>query len=483
VFFRQVLHDDLGCASYVVADGGVGAVVDPKWEIEEYLELAEENSFEIRHVLETHNHADHVSGRGRLAAVTGATIHVSPTPDLQYEHEILADGDSIELGAVRIVALATPGHRPEHTAYVVYDASRGDEPWAVLTGDSLFIGDVARPDLAVDAAEGARGLHTSLRRLLELPDHVQVLPGHLGGSLCGSASMSEAPASTIGFERRFNPLLAAETETELAERLLQGLKPQPPNFRRIVALNSGPLLTEAARLENLAPPRVAALLDGGAVLVDGRDPAAWAASHVPGSVNATMVRAAVGTRAAAAADPEEPVVVTAMDDEGARRMARRLEAVGFRRVLGILTGGVEAWREANLPLESVESVTVPELAARLRRHEVTLLDVRDPDEWASGHVAGSVGIPYEELRGRSLAELSTSTNGKPVAVVCAAGNRAGLAVSVLLRAGFANVIHVADGGVAELPRHGIELIEGPGMSTELHAREGQSLLDGGEVAR
>ncbi|HXH95669.1 MAG TPA: MBL fold metallo-hydrolase, partial [Gaiellaceae bacterium] len=119
MFFRQVLHDDLGCASYVIADGSVGAVVDPKWEIEEYLELAEENGFEIRHVLETHNHADHVSGRGRLAAVTGATIHVSPTPDLQYDHEILADGDSIELGAVRIVALATPGHRPEHTAYVV----------------------------------------------------------------------------------------------------------------------------------------------------------------------------------------------------------------------------------------------------------------------------------------------------------------------------------------------------------------------------
>jgi hydroxyacylglutathione hydrolase len=460
VFFRQILHDDLGCASYVIADGGVGAVVDPKWEIEEYLELAEDNGFEIRHVLETHNHADHVSGRGRLVAATGATIHVSPTPGLEYEHDVLADGDAVQLGGVRIVALATPGHRPEHTAYVVYDASRGEEPWAVLTGDSLLVGDVARPDLAVDAADGARELHASLRRLLELPDHVQVLPGHLGGSLCGSASMSEAPASTVGFERRFNPLLSAETETELAERLTQGLKPQPPNFRRIVALNSGPLLTDAARLERLEPRDAAALLEGGAVLVDGREPAAWAAGHVPGSVNATMVRAAVGSRAAAAVDPEEPVVVTAPDDEGARRMVRRLEAVGFRRVLGILAGGVEAWEEAGLPLESVESVTVPELARRLRRQEVTLLDVRDPDEWASGHVADSIGVPYQELRGSALEELSASANGAPVAVVCAAGNRAGLAVSVLRRAGIGNVIHVAEGGVADMTGNGIELIEG-----------------------
>jgi hydroxyacylglutathione hydrolase len=459
MFFRQVLHHDLGCASYVIADDGVGAVVDPKWEIEEYLELAGSNGFEILHVLETHNHADHVSGRGRLAAATGATIHVSPTPGLEYEHDVLRDGDAIELGGVRIVALATPGHRPEHTAYVVYDASRGEEPWAVLTGDSLFVGDVARPDLAVDAESGARELHTSLRRLLELPDHVQVLPGHLGGSLCGSASMSEAPASTIGFERRFNPLLGTTTATELVERLTRGLKPQPPNFRRIVALNSGPLLTEAARLESLSPRRAAALIEGGAVLVDGRDPAAWAREHVPGSVNATMIRAAVGSRAAAAVDPETPVVVTGPDDARARAMARRLEAVGFRRVLGVLAGGVQAWAEAGLPLGSIESVSVPELAGRLHRQEVTLLDVRDPDEWAAGHVAGSVSIPYQELCDGPLDVLAASANGTPVAIICGAGNRAGLAASVLRRAGIANVIHVADGGVSDLASHGIELIE------------------------
>jgi hydroxyacylglutathione hydrolase len=456
MFFRQVLHADLGCASYVIADDGVGAVVDPKWEIDEYLELAADNGFEIRHVLETHNHADHVSGRGRLAAATGATIHVSPTPGLEYAHEVLADGDSVELGRVRIEALATPGHRPEHTAYVVFDAARGDEPWAVLTGDSLFVGDVARPDLAVEAAEGARGLHASLGRLLELPDHVQVLPGHLGGSLCGGAAMSEAPASTIGFERRFNPLLAVEDEEELVERLTRTLKPQPPNFRRIVALNSGPLLTEAAKLEELPPAQVLGLLDDGAVLVDGRAPEDWAAAHVPGSVSATMVRAAVGSRAAAAADPEAAVVVTAATEENARAMARRLEAVGFRRVLGILAGGIAAWREAGLPLDSVESVPAEELAERLRRGEIVVLDVRDPDEWAEGYVPGSLLVPYQLLRERELERVRAEVNGAAVAVACGAGNRSGLAASVLRRAGVANVIHVRD-GIADLEAYGIRL--------------------------
>lgn len=452
MFFRQVLHPDLGCASYVIADAGVAAVVDPKWEIEDYLALAREQGFEIRHILETHNHADHVSGRGRLAAATGATIHVSPTPGLAYEHEVLADGDAVEFGDVRIEALATPGHRPEHTAYLVYDSARGDEPWAVLSGDSLFVGDVARPDLAVDAQEGARELHASLERLLALPDHVQVLPGHLGGSLCGSAAMSEAPASTIGFERRFNALLQPATDEEFVAAMTASLKPQPPNFRRIVALNSGPLLSEAAPLHDLEPGDVQALLAGGTVLLDGRDPAAWAAAHVPGSINATMVRAAVGSRAAAAADPESPVIVTAADDRAARTMARRLEAVGFRRIVGILAGGIDAWRTAGLPLDRIESIPVAELAERIRRHEVVVLDVRDPDEWADGHVPGSLHIPYQELR-----DHPPEPNGKPVAVVCGAGNRAGLAASVLRRAGMQDVIHVADGGVTDLAQHDITL--------------------------
>ena len=183
MFFRQVLHEDLGCASYVVADGGEAAVIDPKWEVEDYLRLAEEHGFAVTHVLETHNHADHVSGKGRLAKATGATIHVPAAAGVEFAHEPLADGDQIRFGDVTITALATPGHRPEHTAYLVADESRGAEQWLAVTGDSLFVGDVARPDLAVDKEEGARGLYASLKRLLALGDFAEVWPGHIGGSL------------------------------------------------------------------------------------------------------------------------------------------------------------------------------------------------------------------------------------------------------------------------------------------------------------
>ncbi len=457
MFFRQVLHEDLGCASYVVADGGEAAVIDPKWDVEEYLALAEEHGFTIAHILETHNHADHVSGKGRLAKATGATIHVPAEAGVSFEHEPLADGDKVEVGDVSITALATPGHRPEHTAYLVADESRGAEPWLVVTGDSLFVGDVARPDLAVEAEEGARGLYGSLKRLLGLGDFAEVWPGHIGGSLCGGAGMSEKPVTTIGFERRFNRLLAQEDEDGVVRALTGRLAPQPPNFKRIVELNRGPLLTEGAQLDLLAPAAVRDRLHAGATLLDGRDTREFDAVHVPGSINVTMVRAAVGTRAAWVVDPEGEVVVAAGSDEEARRLGRLLEAVGFRRIAGVLAGGLEAWGGAGLPLEATAAIDVPELAERLRRGDVRLLDVREDDEWDEGHVAGSLHIPYHELRGSVPDDLKNG--GRPLAVACSVGNRSSIAVSLLRRAGLDDVIHVAGGGIAELADEGIELVQ------------------------
>src|SRR3712207_3383709 len=246
VFFRQVLHEDLGCASYVVSSGGEAAVIDPKWEIDDYLELAAEHGFRITHVLETHNHADHVSGHGRLAAATGATIHVSADAGVQYPHEPLAEGDAINVGEATVTALATPGHRPEHLASVITDGECADAPWTVVTGDSLFVGDLARPDLAVEPEEGAHELFSSIRRLLALEDFAEVWPGHVGGSLCGGAGMSQKPVSTIGFERRYNRLLPLADEDEFVPRLTRDLAPQPPNFRRLVGVNRRPLLTAVA---------------------------------------------------------------------------------------------------------------------------------------------------------------------------------------------------------------------------------------------
>ena len=242
MIFRQLVHDDLGCASYFVGDedAGVAAVVDPRLDIDAYLELARYVGVTIEHVLETHTHADHVSGHGRLAAATGATIHVNRIAGAAYDHEPFDDGWRLALGDVRVEAVHTPGHRPEHTAFVISDTSRGEEPWAVLSGDTLFVGDVARPDLAVDKDEGARGIFRSLHeRLLALPDEVEVWPAHLGGSMCGGPGMDMKVSSTIGFERRHNPLLSEDDEDRFVERALAGLGPQPPNFRRIVEINRG----------------------------------------------------------------------------------------------------------------------------------------------------------------------------------------------------------------------------------------------------
>jgi hydroxyacylglutathione hydrolase len=454
VFFREVLNEDLGCASYVVADGGEAVVTDPKWEVEEYLRAAEENGFRISHILETHNHADHLSGKGRLAKATGAKIHISKDAGVEYEHEPLEDGDVLEVGSVRIVAVATPGHRPEHTSFLVKDTDRSEEPWLVITGDSLFVGDLARPDLAIDLEEGARGLFNSLRKLADLKDFVEVRPGHIGGSLCGGAGMSQKPDSTIGFERRFNPYLSIEDE--FVRTVTEEHTPQPPNFERIVELNRSSLLTEAAPVEPLLPERVEELVDASAVLIDGRDQREFDAAHVPGSINVTMNQSGVGTRAAWVVDPESEVLITA--DEDARRMIRMLEAVGFRNTRGYLAGGLNAWRAAKLGVETTPAIDVRTLAKRLKNGDVVLLDVREDGEWGAEHVEGSIHAPYRTLREGMPEEVKGMD--KPIAVACSGGIRSALAASLLKRSGIKNVEHVADGGVPMLSKEGIKLVEG-----------------------
>jgi len=458
MFFREVLNEDLGCASYVIADGGEAAIIDPKWEIDEYLKIAEENGFRISYVLETHNHADHLSGHGRLVEATGATIYVSKDAGVEYAHEPLEDGDVIEVGNVRIKTIATPGHRPEHLSFTVEDASRGETPWVLITGDSLFVGDLARPDLAVEPEEGARGLFHSLRKLKELDDFVEVRPGHIGGSLCGGAHMSRKPDSTVGFERRFNDYLRFEEEDAFVETLTAEQTPQPPNFERIVELNRGPLLTEVAPLKPLLPQRVKELVETGDVLIDGRDQREFDAAHVPGSINVTMNQTGVGMRAAWMVDPESEVIVTAEGDEEARRMIPMLEAVGFRHIRGYLAGGINVWRASGLKAETTPALDIPGLAERLKKEEVVLLDVRSAAEWAAGHIEGSIHVPYQQLRDEVPDEVRDQD--KPLAVVCGSGVRSALAASVLKRAGVENVEHVADGGVPMLAGEGFELVEG-----------------------
>jgi hydroxyacylglutathione hydrolase len=444
VIFRQITHDDLGCASYFVGDhsAGTAAVIDPRFEIDDYLELARYLSVSIDHVLETHNHADHVSGHGRLAAATGATIHVHRLANAGYEHEPFDDGFELRLGSLIVRALHAPGHRPEHTAFALVDSSRGDEPWAVLTGDSLFVGDVARPDLAIEKEEGARGIFNSLHeRLLSLPPETEVWPGHLGGSLCGGPGMDMKISSTIGFERRHNPLLNDLDEDGFVERTLASLGPQPPNFQAIVDLNRGPLLTAGVELLPLTPRQVELLKAEGDLIVDVRTDLQFDEAHIPGAACITMLHQGFGTRLAWVADREQEIVLVGRDDDDARVAGRLATAVGIRRLGGYLAGGMTSWRAERRQVESVARWTVEQLAER--RDGVQILDVRELSEWRDGHIPGSLHMPYHDIR--ALPEGLDPE--RPAAVICASGQRSATAASLLAAHGAREVIHVVDGGV------------------------------------
>jgi hydroxyacylglutathione hydrolase len=454
VIFRQLTHDDLGCASYLVGDedAGVAAVVDPRFEIDEYLQLARYMGIAIEHILETHNHADHVSGHGRLAAATGATIHVHADAQPEYDHEPFDHGWELELGCVRIRALHTPGHRPEHCAFALIDTARGDEPWAVLTGDTLFVGDIARPDLAVDRDEGARGIFHSLHeQILALPPETEVWPGHLGGSLCGGPGMDMKSSSTVGYEKRHNELLKETDEDRFVERALATLGPQPPNFKAVVALNKGPLVTAGVEVGPLAPRQVELKRSEGALIVDVRTDLQFDEAHIPGAVAITALRAGFGTKLAWVADREQEIVLVGRDDAEGRRAARLATAVGIRKLGGYLSGGMTAWRAEDRDVRQLERLGAGALHDRMEDEpELQILDVREQDEWDAGHIPGSIHVPYHDIR-----EMPDEIDPqRPVAVLCASGQRAAVAASMVARLGGERVVHVVDGGVGTWERAG-----------------------------
>jgi hydroxyacylglutathione hydrolase len=451
VVFRQIVHEDLGCASYLVGDedAGLAAIVDPRFEIGPYLETARYVGVEIAHVLETHTHADHVSGHGRLAAATGATIHVHAEAGAEYDHEPFDDGWELELGSVVVRALHTPGHRPEHTSFALVDRDRGDDPWAVLTGDTLFVNDVARPDLAVEPRDGARAMfHTLHEQLLTLPDECEIWPGHLGGSLCGGPGMDMKVSSTIGYERRHNALLAEDDEAAFVERAIGALAPQPPNFQAIVALNRGPLVTQGAEVLPLTPRQVEQKRRDGALVVDVRTDFQFDDAHVPGSVSNTMMRSGFGTKLAWIADRDQEIVFVGRDDDDGHQAARLAVAVGIDHLGGFLAGGLTSWRAEGREVDRTERVDVEGL--RALGDDVQILDVREDKEWRESRIPGSVHTPYHDIH----AIPDGIDPEQPVAAICMSGQRSAVAASLLQRLGAKEVLHVVPGGVGTWKRLG-----------------------------
>ena len=453
MLFRQVIHEDLGCGSYLVGDehAGIAVVVDPQWDIAPYLRLSRLHGVRIEHVLETHNHADHVSGHGRLARATGATIHIHELAEAEYPHEPFADGWKLRIDDLEIGAVHTPGHRPEHTSFVLRDAARGGDAWAVLTGDSLFIGDVARPDLAVKPRDGAADIFGSLHdRLLTLDDDVEVWPGHLGGSMCGSSAIDKKTSSTIGFERRHNRALRISSLESFVATTVAELGERPPNVERIVALNRGPLIEELGTPAPLTPRAVEVAIADGAILVDARTNEQFDEAHSPGAISASAYDTGFATKVAQVVAEDVELIVVAASDGYELEAAELLASVGLC-VRGFLEGGMTAWRSEERPVKRLELIDPDALAERLGSDSgIVVLDVRDGDEFAQAHIPGSVHVPYGHLIER-LGELPSD---RVIATVCSGGKRSGLAASLLQREGYNSVIHVGHGGVGTWKRDG-----------------------------
>jgi hydroxyacylglutathione hydrolase len=438
VIFTQFVDDDLGCASYLVGDedAGLAVVVDPPLAIEPLLAEAERRGVRITSVLETHTHADHVSGHGRLALEHEIPVWIHPAADVEYPNKPLEDGTEVEVGCVTLRCIHTPGHRPEHCCLAVVDRTRADEPWLVLTGDSLFVGDAARPDLAVAGAVGAEGLFHSLRRLLELPDGVEVYPGHVAGSLCGKAMSSKA-STTIGFERRFNPMLAlTEVDAFIAESASVAA-PKPPNLQHIVGLNHGPFVpAPPAAGELAAPPPATQLLD----VRSARD---FLAGHRPGAINVPVSGTSFATKAGFVLDADSPVVVLAASYAEAERAVAGLRKIAIDDIAGYVLGAGP---------EHSEPIAVEELEALLAAG-AEVIDVREKDERDTGYIPGSRNIPYR-LLAVCGADLPTD---RPLVTMCESGPRAAIAASILVAKGY-DARPVLDGGVAMWQARGGETV-------------------------
>jgi glyoxylase-like metal-dependent hydrolase (beta-lactamase superfamily II)/rhodanese-related sulfurtransferase len=449
MYFEQFYLGCLAHASYMLASEGEAVVVDPQRDVEIYLEAAEANQVSIRHIFETHLHADFVSGHKELAARTGAKIYIGAQAGATFPHGAVQDGFQLRVGKIRFSALETPGHTPESVCLVITDEERSAdsssiEPWAVLTGDTLFIGDVGRPDLSgrYSPVQLAGMLYDSLHnKLFKLADSVLVYPAHGAGSLCGR-NMRAEKVSTIGTERLTNYALQIKSREEFIEQLTSNLPSRPEYFLQDAEINrtGATTLAELPALSRIEPAELKALLEEGGLALDVRPGEAFAVGHVPGSVNIALSGQFASWAGALLGLDSRPVLI-AESEEAVAEARMRLARIGLENARGYLKGGVEAWKRAGLPLEALRQISVEDLSQRLRGEEIQVLDVRREREWEDGHIEGASWWPLDNFK-VSPPEIDRNI---PIAVHCKGGYRSLIACSLLQRAGFQKVVNVVGG--------------------------------------
>ncbi len=439
-FLGKIAH-----SSYILAGKKSCAVIDPQRDIDQYIDEARALGVDITHIMQTHLHADFISGHMDLAEKTGAKIYVAKSARCTFEHVALEEGDKVELEDMVLEVLETPGHTPEHLSYVVIDKSRAESPIGVFVGDTLFVGDVGRPDLFPDMAEELAGkLYHSLHdKLMKLPDYVEVYPAHGAGSLCGRA-MGAKWLSTIGYERLFNNALLIKDKAEFIKSLTHDMPPAPDHFSRCSDINrQGPAkVNDLPDLKELSPTVFKEMLkESNAVVLDSRSYHAFAGQHIDGAWHLDL-NGNFPTFTGWVIPTDQDVLLVADDYKKALEANTWARRVGMDRIVGYLDGGMAAWAATGCRSSSVGIVSAEELHEMLSdSNRFVLLDVRAPLEFEESHIEGAVNIPVADLRTR-YRELDQD---KTTVLICSSGNRSSLGASMLKQHGFKDVMNVAGG--------------------------------------
>ena len=444
MYFEQFYLGCLAHASYLLASEGEAVVVDPQRDVEMYLNAAAQHGVAIRHIFETHLHADFVSGHRELSARTGAKIYMGAQAGATFPHVPVRDGFELNFGKATLRVLETPGHTPESICLVVTDREKSSLPWAVLTGDTLFIGDVGRPDLSPGHTppQLAGMLYDSLHgKLLKLADNVLVYPAHGAGSLCGT-NMRAEKSSTIGTERLTNYALQIKSREDFIAQLTSNLPARPEYFFKDAEINrtGAPALSELPPLRGISPRELRTMLENGEIVLDVRPGDEFAAGHVPGSVNIALSGQFASWAGTVLGLSSHPVLLAASDEQ-LEEARLRLARVGIEALDGYLQGGVSAWKQAGLPVATLPQITASELNTQLQSGKVQVLDVRREGEWDAGHIENATWWPLDNFK-VSPPEIDREAR---VAVHCKGGYRSMIAASLLQRAGFENVINVMGG--------------------------------------
>lgn len=449
MYFKQFYLGCLAHASYLIGSEGEAVVVDPQRDVDQYLAEAAAQNLTIKYIIETHLHADFVSGHRELAARTGAEIVFGAQAGAAFPHRAVRDGDEIKIGKVVLRIMETPGHTPESISVLVIHSEVSDQPEKVLTGDTLFVGDVGRPDLAggkgyTPPMMAAMMYETLHGKLLKLSDDVEVYPAHGAGSMCGR-NMSRETSSTIGKQRKSNYALKPMSKDEFVRMMTTDLPEAPAYFLQDAEINrtGAPALNEVSRPAALTSQEVERFMAEGHIILDVRPAAEFGAGHLPGGINISL-GGQFAIWAGTLISMGTPIVIVAESEDKAAEAVIRLARVGIESVKGYLAGGIAAWHNAGLELASVPQITVNELHELISKPTpLQIVDVRRPPEYESGHVPHALPAPLLSLQ-QNVANLGLDPT-KPTAVICAGGYRSSAATSILQQHGFSNLLNVTDG--------------------------------------